>query len=461
MKAIGTLKIKNAAEIRESRVSMGFECLDRDLFDPALCYDRVAESGAKFARCQTGWARTEKVPDVYDFDWLDEVVDNLLARGIQPWFNVGYGNPIYMPDAPNSTAVGCVPTLYGEEVTAAWCRYVEAMCRHFGDRVTHFEIWNEPDLSHFWHPEKPSGEKFGQLYLLTAKIIRGVLPNAKLGFCTCESKGEYLKPIFEQLTPSDIDFLCIHNYDRKLEFGSRYVGSFSGYDFVRELLERYGLSHAELWMGEGGHASWHPVGHCQCRLGGGNEHRQAVWILRRFFGDFRKDLRLTSIFMIVDLWKKPYEMAVEVQIKPAAQGLLHGITYEPKSGYYAFSRLGTVLGGDTLPALSDLPVTLSCPVRNEDPSPMTVSYTHDGQEVYAYWIPFTLEDERGITGRASMTFDAASAITAPVVIDLLDGTVSEPAPDEWNPTTRTLTNLPIGEYPFLVCNKDAFEIDKL
>ena len=106
MKSIGTLKIKKTEEIKQSRVSMGFECYDRDLFDPELCYDRVAESGAKFARCQTGWARTEKTPDVYDFSWLDAVVDNLLARGVTPWFDVGYGNPIYMPDAPNPTAVG-------------------------------------------------------------------------------------------------------------------------------------------------------------------------------------------------------------------------------------------------------------------------------------------------------------------------------------------------------------------
>ena len=460
MKAIGTLKTRNTREIGQSRISVGFECYDRDLFDPEMCYDRVAESGAKFARCQTGWARTETVRGQYDFAWLDAVVDNLLERGVTPWFNVGYGNPLYMPDAPNPTAVGCVPTLYGEETVAAWCRYVTALCHHFADRVTHYEVWNEPDLSHFWYPEKPSGQKFGEFYKLTAGVIRAVLPEAKLGFCTSESRGEYLKAIFEQITPEELDFLCIHNYDRKLELGSRYVGSYSGYDFCRELLGRYGLDHVEMWMGEGGHASWHPVGHSQCREGGGSEHRQAVWILRRIFGDFRKNLRLSSVFMIVDLWQKPYQMAQKVQKKPAAQGLLHGITYQPKQGFYAFSRLGTALGGDTLPALSDLPLALSVPLRNSDPSPVTVSYMHDGQEVYAYWIPYAIEEERGITGRAAVTLDADSCIKQPVVIDLLDGTVWEPSRDEWNAQTRTVLNLPVGEYPFLLCDRAAFEIVK-
>ena len=109
MKKIGKLKTYTSKEIETSYVSIDFSCLDRELFNPDKCYDLLAETGVKHARCQTGWARCEKIKGVYDFTWLDLIIDNLLSRGIQPWFNVGYGNPIYMADAPNPTAVGCVP----------------------------------------------------------------------------------------------------------------------------------------------------------------------------------------------------------------------------------------------------------------------------------------------------------------------------------------------------------------
>jgi hypothetical protein len=289
-------------------------------------------------------------------------------------------------------------------------------------------------------------------------VIRRVLPDVKLGFCTSESDGDFLKKVFSVITPDDLQFLCMHNYDRKLEFGSRFVGSYSGYAFVRELLDRYGLFHVEMWMGEGGHASWHPEGHSQCRLGGGSEHRQAVWILRRAFGDFRMKLRLTSVFMVVDLWQKPYQMAKVVQTKPAAQGLLRGISYEPKQGYYAFSRLATVLGGDTLPTLSERSVSLCCPIGNDEPSPVTVSYIHDGNEVYVYWIPYAIEEERGITKQATLMLDDETTIADPVVVDLLEGTVYEPSAAEWNAEARTISGLPIGEYPILVCDRTAFDI---
>jgi hypothetical protein len=89
---------------------------------------------------------------------------------------------------------------------------------------------------------------------------------------------------------------------------------------------------------------------------------------------------------------------------------------------------------------------------------MSVAFTHDDNEVFAYWIPYAIEEERGITGRCSVTFDEASEIKDPIIIDLLDGSVYAPDTDERDMDTKTLKNLPIGEYPFAICDKNAFEI---
>lgn len=78
MKKIGKLKTYSSKEIKLSPISIGFECLDRELFNPEMCYDLIAKTGVKHARCQTGWARCEKQKGVYDFRWLDSIVDNLI-----------------------------------------------------------------------------------------------------------------------------------------------------------------------------------------------------------------------------------------------------------------------------------------------------------------------------------------------------------------------------------------------
>ena len=67
LKKIGTIQPKKSSEIEYSKISLGFEKLDRDVFDPEKAYDKVADCGVKKARIQSGWQRTEKEKGVYDF----------------------------------------------------------------------------------------------------------------------------------------------------------------------------------------------------------------------------------------------------------------------------------------------------------------------------------------------------------------------------------------------------------
>lgn len=78
MKCIGTMVLHASAEIEKSFVCIGFETLDRDMFDAEKCYGPLSQTGIKHARCQTGWIKCEKEKGVYDFEWLDKIVDNLL-----------------------------------------------------------------------------------------------------------------------------------------------------------------------------------------------------------------------------------------------------------------------------------------------------------------------------------------------------------------------------------------------
>ena len=117
------LKPRHSRDIQASPIGIGFETLDRKQYDPERCYDRAAALGVKWARCQTGWARTETSPGHYDFGWLDSIVDNLRTRGVQPWLGVSYGNRLYTKDAPHESAVGWAP-VFNTGQKQAWVRYV-------------------------------------------------------------------------------------------------------------------------------------------------------------------------------------------------------------------------------------------------------------------------------------------------------------------------------------------------
>ena len=104
----GKLPVVSADKIPFSRLGIGFEKLDRDTFDPNKAYDKLAAIGVKQVRIQSGWARCEKEKGVYDFGWLDAIVDNIRSRGMEPWLDLCYGNPLYTDLAkPIFGAVGC------------------------------------------------------------------------------------------------------------------------------------------------------------------------------------------------------------------------------------------------------------------------------------------------------------------------------------------------------------------
>ena len=47
LKKIGQIKPKRSVDIQKSRIGLGFEKLDRDVFDPEKSYPFVAETGVK------------------------------------------------------------------------------------------------------------------------------------------------------------------------------------------------------------------------------------------------------------------------------------------------------------------------------------------------------------------------------------------------------------------------------
>lgn len=93
-KLVGKIKPKCSLEIQNSPFSIGLEKLDRKVFAPNRTYDKLALLGAKRVRLQSGWMRTETKKGVYDFSWLDQIVDNLISRGLKPWVTMCYGNPL-------------------------------------------------------------------------------------------------------------------------------------------------------------------------------------------------------------------------------------------------------------------------------------------------------------------------------------------------------------------------------
>ncbi|MBQ9456268.1 MAG: beta-galactosidase, partial [Thermoguttaceae bacterium] len=136
---LGTVRPKSAPEITAGQNwTLGCETLDRDYIFWETYKEYVAPLGIRRIRLQAGWAKTEKEKGVYDFAWLDAVIDDAIARGLEIWLETDYGNPIYPGGGDWDLGAGFPVS---EEGLAAWDRGVEALATRYQGKVRDLAMW--------------------------------------------------------------------------------------------------------------------------------------------------------------------------------------------------------------------------------------------------------------------------------------------------------------------------------
>ncbi|PWM28414.1 MAG: hypothetical protein DBX55_09475 [Verrucomicrobia bacterium] len=454
LEEMGTLKTKTSKQVGASRIGIGFECLDREVFDPSKVYDKIGATGVKHARCQTGWARTEKQKGQYDFKWLDDVVDNLRARGIQPWFNVGYGNPLYMGKTDNPTAVGHVPLYYGDECLQAWKNYVRALAEHFKGRVFEYEIWNEPNIKKFWQPRAADAAEYAKFIEITAKEIKAADPDAKIGACKAGGFDAYFKKFMQNDAARELDFFSVHPYCMVPELG--YDAMIAG---MRTLIAASG-GKMKIRQGEAGYpahippdswvakGSWYPS----------NEDIQAKWMLRRFVADLSNDLEMSSFFMVID-FNSNYKVGGGGAYDEAVWGIMeNGGDYRTRKAYDVLKNFCALFDARAKPAdyYIDLyfgnvfpPKAKISRLTEVAASAACKSFDLDGWPLYAYYIPEDLQMRMNPIENVSLRWasDAPKPIKKPVLIDMMTGKVYK--------MKKGWQGVPITDYPLFVTDEDA------
>ncbi len=144
LKHLGTLIPKNVHEIKTSRWTLGCETIDREYSDYNAFKEYLPSLGIRRIRLQGGWARTEKEPGIYDFAWLDQIIDDALSRGLEIWLETDYGNPPY-EGGGGRTLAGGFPT--SDVALAAWDKWVTEMATRYKGKVRDWAMSNEPDVN--------------------------------------------------------------------------------------------------------------------------------------------------------------------------------------------------------------------------------------------------------------------------------------------------------------------------
>lgn len=154
---------------------------------------------------------------VYNFSYLDQIYDGLLAHGVRPFVELSFmPKKLAARDMPH-------PFWYKPNVSppkdwARWDDLIIEMSRHLVARYGvqevsrwYFEVWNEPNLD-FWGGE-PKQTTYWELYDHTARALKAALPSARVGGpATAQAAwvDAFIRHCVEQNVP--VDFVSTHVY---------------------------------------------------------------------------------------------------------------------------------------------------------------------------------------------------------------------------------------------------------
>jgi len=436
-KQIGKVTPRSAKEIESSDWSIGCETLDRDLADYSKYKSYLGPLGAKSARLQGGWAKTEKQHGVYDWKWLDDIIDDMISQGVQPWVELSYGNPIY--------AGGGGPTLgdtipRSEEALKAWDAWAKAMVERYKNRITTWEVWNEPDVG-----KATSPEDYAAFYIRTAEIIRAIQPGAKLYALGLAGRANYVDVLLQTLSAQGklglVDVITFHGYPEVPEKPGDYTT-------IKEMVEKSGAK-IQLLMGETGAPSSKTTG--ALSKFAWTEMLQVKWDLRRMLTyrsiSMPMNLFTLSEFIYNDAHRKGLNTKGLLAINPD-KSISH-----VKPSYYAaqnvFSIFDSTLVRDedvTGTAGTDKPVSIDG--YRKKPS---------GNSVVAIWFNSEAAAESNDYTPVDFTFRNVH-FKEPVYVDLRTGGVFEIPAGSWSQEggETKFRAIPVYDSPILIADKPAF-----
>lgn len=274
----------------------------------------ISNSGVRWVRMDMFWHIVETELGKYNFSEYDVLVKTMTQRGIRIIFILDYGNSLY--------DLGYAPVSPGGQ--AAFAHFAAVAANRYRDKGIIWEIWNEPNLDHFWTP-KANASDYGQLALRTAAAIRRVDPSALIvAPALCGFDWNYWNTLGQMGLFKQVNGITFHGYgvmepEKLLE----------PYLMLRALVNRYQPAwQLPILSGEWGFST---------TRGGMSETQQAQYLTRQWLFNLSHDINLS-------IWYDWHDDGPNPDDPENNYGIVHN-DYTAKPAYHAVSTLLSTLDG--------------------------------------------------------------------------------------------------------------------
>jgi len=335
--------------------------------------DLINDAGFKVVRQDIYWEKVEKEKGIFDFatPGYDDLTDELIDKGIRPYYILAYSNKLY---EKNQSIV----TKKGQD---AFVRYVSKVTSRYKNKGIVWEIWNEPN-GKFWET-KPNFKEYSSLVKRVSKTIKendpsGIVVAPALAELNNDSYN-WLEEFFKQGTLDYIDAISVHPYRKENPETVSY-----DYQNLRTLISKYSKKEIPIISGEWGYST---------SQGGEGPHldeqKQAEYLVRMFLINLMSNVPISVWYD----WKNDGNDPLNGEHN---YGLRKNDVNFPKRSYLAANNMNNILHGFKLNKRIDL----------GNPNDYALEFTNKKNVVIVYWttgsthhvnIPFKYSQGRILT----------------------------------------------------------------
>jgi len=287
--------------------------------------DSALSANVKWIREDFVWQQIEPTKGSFDFSVYDNIVDDALANGFNilgicaPGGAEEYANPWSSGSASPNT----------DEHYQDYADFVAALVQRYKGKVTHWEIWNEPDGEEYWKPQ-PNVIDYVSLLKRAYTTAKEVDPSVKIvGMGGVDSGNtNYISTAFQNGALDYMDIISVHPYGDSAIFEAST--QYQNLDVIENLISTYGAS-TPIWATEVGYFTYDE---------GVDEDRQAELLVRVYLSLLSKGVK--NVF-----W---YNLADDPNYAPVGDnsvphpGLFDG-NLSPRKTYYSYKTMATLLEG--------------------------------------------------------------------------------------------------------------------
>ncbi len=447
---------------------------------------KASQIGVKWTRLLAGWEGIEKEKGVFNWEKTDEAIEAVLKYGITPFVTITNGNRLYTGtgkyDDPKLAAIygeSPAPPVSSPAETDAWLKFVAAVIERYKDKITYWEIWNEPNHRKYWGAP-PNAVDYGRLVKVTAEKIRSIQPDAIIiAGSTAGINPDYNDAFLNQCDPENLDIISYHQYDALPENRA------FGIDKFLEVQYKHNPDF-QIWQGECGFPSSSRTTGFRARAPWGL-NIQAKWLLRQSFVDtYYCRATLSNYFLLAhygsmtpDLNRPEKSEMEKIFGFPERDGsrvhyegvnekcILFRENYKPKPAYFAYQNLCAVWALDYKP----LPLEYNVSVLDQGvfygigeyedafPSvPLVATYSaENGNNLLAWWLPWNMQENLAELALVKITLEGMN-FSDPVMLDPLTGEVYEIQVNN-SDKGSVFEEVVMADYPMIVVERETIKFN--